>query len=69
MAIITGDLTQIDLPGNQHSGLYPSIQLLQNIQGIATVFLTEEDVVRHRLVKAIIKAYESASNTQNPKAK
>ncbi len=68
-AIITGDLTQIDLPGNQHSGLYPSIQLLQNIQGIATVFLTEEDVVRHRLVKAIIKAYESASNTQNPKAK
>ncbi len=65
-AIITGDLTQIDLPGNQHSGLYPSVQLLKDIPGIATVFLTEEDVVRHRLVKDIIKAYEGASATQNP---
>ncbi|MBI1193934.1 MAG: AAA family ATPase [Bacteroidetes bacterium] len=65
-AIITGDLTQIDLPGNQHSGLYPSVQLLKDIDGIATVFLADEDVVRHRLVKAIIKAYEGASPTQNP---
>ncbi len=65
-AIITGDLTQIDLPGNQHSGLYPSIQLLKNIEGIATVFLGEEDVVRHRLVKEIIKAYEGASSQKNP---
>jgi len=65
-AIITGDLTQIDLPGNQHSGLYPSVQLLKDIPGIATVFLADEDVVRHRLVKAIIKAYEGASPTQNP---
>jgi len=64
-AIITGDLTQIDLPGNQHSGLYPSVQLLKDIDGIATVFLADEDVVRHRLVKEIIKAYEGASPTQN----
>jgi phosphate starvation-inducible PhoH-like protein len=60
-AIITGDLTQIDLPGNQHSGLYSSMQILKDIPGIAMVFLKQEDVVRHRLVKNIIKAYEQAS--------
>ncbi len=55
--IITGDLTQIDLPRNQTSGLYKSLQKLSNISGIGTVFLNEEDVVRHRLVKSIIRAY------------
>jgi phosphate starvation-inducible PhoH-like protein len=60
-AIITGDLTQIDLPHNMHSGLYPSVQILKNIPGIATVTLKEEDVVRHRLVRSIIKAYEQAA--------
>ncbi len=55
--IITGDLTQIDLPRNQTSGLYRSLQKLSKIEGIGSVFLTEEDVVRHRLVKAIIRAY------------
>ncbi len=55
--IITGDLTQIDLPRNQRSGLAQAIFLLQHIQGIAKVELTTEDVVRHRLVKEIIKAY------------
>lgn len=57
-AIITGDPTQIDLPRNQHSGLFKSMRILQNIEGIAHIELNEEDVVRHRLVKAIIKAYE-----------
>lgn len=55
--IITGDLTQIDLPRNQTSGLYRSLQSLSEIEGIGTIFLTEEDVVRHRLVKHIIRAY------------
>jgi phosphate starvation-inducible protein PhoH and related proteins len=55
--IITGDLTQIDLPRNQRSGLSQAIYLLQRINGIAKVELTAEDVVRHRLVKEIIKAY------------
>ncbi len=55
--IITGDLTQIDLPRNQRSGLAQAIYLLQNINGISKVELTAEDVVRHRLVKEIIKAY------------
>lgn len=57
-AIITGDLTQIDLPKNQKSGLDKAIRILKHIDGIGHVELTGEDVVRHRLVKAIIKAYE-----------
>jgi phosphate starvation-inducible PhoH-like protein len=58
-AIITGDLTQIDLPKNQQSGLERASRILRNIDGIGHVELDEEDVVRHRLVKAIIKAYEA----------
>lgn len=58
-AIITGDLTQIDLPKNQKSGLDKASRILRNIDGIGYVELDEEDVVRHRLVKAIIRAYEA----------
>ncbi|HXS35649.1 MAG TPA: PhoH family protein [Flavipsychrobacter sp.] len=57
-AIITGDLTQIDLPKNQRSGLAKATRILRNIDGIAQVTLDEADVVRHRLVKQIIKAYD-----------
>jgi phosphate starvation-inducible PhoH-like protein len=57
-AIITGDVTQIDLPKNQKSGLEKAVRILQGIEGIAHIALDEEDVVRHRLVKAIIKAYD-----------
>jgi phosphate starvation-inducible PhoH-like protein len=57
-AIITGDLTQVDLPKNQKSGLMKSTRILKNIDGIAHIELDEQDVVRHRLVKKIIKAYE-----------
>lgn len=56
--IITGDLTQIDLPGNQRSGLYKALSLVGNLEGVGTLFLTAEDVVRHRLVKEIIRAFE-----------
>lgn len=56
-AIITGDPTQVDLPKNQQSGLWRATRLLKNIDGISHIELDEEDVVRHRLVKAIIKAY------------
>ena len=62
-AIITGDPTQIDLPRNQRSGLEKASRILKNIDGIAHIELDGEDVVRHRLVKAIIKAYE---NNQEP---
>lgn len=56
-AIITGDLTQVDLPRNQKSGLVTAVRILNNIDGIAHIQLDEEDVVRHRLVKAILRAY------------
>ena len=56
-AIITGDPTQVDLPKNMQSGLWRATRLLKNIDGISQIELDEEDVVRHKLVKAIIKAY------------
>jgi phosphate starvation-inducible PhoH-like protein len=64
-AIITGDLTQVDLPKNQRSGLEKASRILRNIDGISHIELDEEDVVRHKLVKAIIKAYDR-DNNQNP---
>ncbi|HXH19850.1 MAG TPA: PhoH family protein [Chitinophagales bacterium] len=64
--IVTGDLTQIDLPKNQVSGLVTAVKILENIHGIATVYLTEADVIRHRLVKKIIDAY-SRLNEQEGK--
>ncbi|HET9430463.1 MAG TPA: PhoH family protein [Chitinophagaceae bacterium] len=57
-AIITGDVTQVDLPRNQKSGLQTAVRILRNVDGIGHIELDEEDVVRHRLVKAIIRAYE-----------
>jgi len=63
-AIITGDLTQIDLPKNQKSGLEKATRILRNIDGIGYLQLDEEDVVRHRLVKAIIRAYEGAKERE-----
>jgi phosphate starvation-inducible PhoH-like protein len=58
--IITGDLSQIDLPGHQKSGLKQAIELFSNIDGIAVAHLNIEDVVRHRLVKEILRAYDRA---------
>jgi phosphate starvation-inducible protein PhoH and related proteins len=57
-AIITGDVTQIDLPPKIKSGLEKSVRILQNIEGISHITLDEEDVVRHKLVKSIIRAYD-----------
>ncbi len=56
--IITGDLSQIDLPGHQKSGLRQAMDILDGVEGISVISLTAEDVVRHRLVKEIIKAYD-----------
>ena len=64
-AIITGDPTQVDLPKNQRSGLEKAMRILKNINGIAQIELDEEDVVRHRLVKAIIKAYDKEYHREN----
>lgn len=65
-AIITGDPTQIDLPPKQQSGLFKATKILRNIDGIAHIELDEEDVVRHRLVKAIIRAYDKDKDQQLP---
>lgn len=63
-AIITGDLSQVDLPRNQQSGLRRAVDLLSPIKGIGTIRLTADDVVRHRLVKSIIKAYDAADKEE-----
>ncbi|HRU41515.1 MAG TPA: PhoH family protein [Candidatus Diapherotrites archaeon] len=57
-AIITGDITQIDLPKGKYSGLKQVMEILKGIKGIGFVYFSEKDVVRHKLVKDIIKAYE-----------
>jgi len=57
-AVITGDVTQIDLPGNKKSGLKEVSKVLKGIEGLDFVMLTERDVVRHELVQRIIKAYD-----------
>lgn len=57
-AVITGDLTQIDLPKNQKSGLYKASKILREVEGIGFIQLDEADVVRHKLVKLIIRAYD-----------
>ncbi len=56
--IITGDASQIDLPGRQRSGLKDAIQILKNVKGIGIIHLSEKDVVRHKLVRDIIEAYD-----------
>ena len=58
-AIITGDITQVDLPSNQNSGLTEAIDILKSIKGIGFLELNSKDVLRHPLVKQIIEAYES----------
>jgi len=57
--IVTGDITQIDLPRNQSSGLLHALKILKNVKGLSIVQLTEKDVVRHRLVTEILKAYSA----------
>ena len=60
-AVVTGDITQIDLPDGKRSGLKDAVKILKNIDDIAICHLTGKDVVRHRLVQEIIKAYERSA--------
>ncbi|MDJ0654658.1 MAG: PhoH family protein [Xanthomonadales bacterium] len=62
-AVITGDVTQIDLPKNQQSGLAHAIQVLKQVDGISFTFFDAKDVVRHRLVKRIVQAYAAAKDS------
>ncbi len=57
-AVITGDITQIDLPDMKRSGLMEAVKILKNVDDISINYLTNKDVVRHRIVQDIIKAYE-----------
>ncbi len=65
--LITGDLTQIDLPRNQASGLATGIRILQNIPGIEIIHLDTSDVIRHKLVTAILHAYQANQPEQPPR--
>ena len=64
--VVTGDVTQIDLPDKVRSGLMDALHVLRDVEGIAQVRLTEKDVVRHRLVQQIVKAYEKAAEEKAP---
>ena len=63
-SVITGDITQIDLPNGTRSGLVQCMEILKDIEGLKFVHFTDRDVIRHRLVQDIIKAYEQAESKQ-----
>jgi phosphate starvation-inducible PhoH-like protein len=63
--VVTGDVTQIDLPKEKMSGLVHAIRVLDGVEGISVVKLTHKDVVRHELVQRIIQAYERHENARN----
>jgi phosphate starvation-inducible protein PhoH and related proteins len=62
--VITGDITQIDLPDSRRSGLLQAMDVLKNVEGLSFNFFTEEDVVRHHLVQRIVRAYDDRSRNQ-----
>lgn len=66
-AVVTGDLTQVDLPEGKKSGLRHAVNVLTNIDGIAICRLTDQDVVRHPLVMAIVRAYEADAQRRKEK--
>src|ERR1051326_7144273 len=63
-AVITGDITQIDLPSARRSGLVEAAEILKSVEGVSFNYFTEEDVVRHHLVQRIIRAYDEKSRSQ-----
>ena len=67
--IITGDLSQVDLPRHQKSGLLKALDILSDLEGIAKIILTSEDVVRHKLVKDIINRYTESDEFERQKNK
>ena len=67
-AVVTGDITQIDLPTGRTSGLVEAMRVVSGIEGIAFVYFDDRDVVRHKLVQAIVKAYEAAGARHQARA-
>ena len=64
-AVVTGDITQIDLPNPRASGLVEALRIVKDIEGIGIVYFDEKDVVRHKLVQQIVKAYEAYSGPRS----
>ena len=63
--IITGDLTQIDLPSSVRSGLSHAMHILRDVKGIGIVELNKKDIVRHKLVTRIVEAYEAEKSSKD----
>jgi phosphate starvation-inducible PhoH-like protein len=61
-AVVTGDITQIDLPNPAKSGLVEALKIVKHVEGIGFVYFDDRDVVRHKLVQQIVKAYEAYSS-------
>ena len=59
--VVTGDITQIDLPREKTSGLIHALRVLNDVEGLSIVYLTARDVVRHEMVQRIVRAYEKAA--------
>jgi phosphate starvation-inducible protein PhoH and related proteins len=68
-AVITGDVTQVDLPTGRRSGLMEAVDVVSRVEGISFIYFTERDVVRHSLVQRIIRAYEEFENSRQMKLK
>jgi len=66
-AVITGDITQVDLPRNKESGLRQAIEVLREVDGISFTFFTAQDVVRHPMVQRIVSAYEAYERAHDPR--
>jgi phosphate starvation-inducible PhoH-like protein len=66
-AVVTGDITQIDLPNGPMSGLVQALDIVKNIEGIGFVYFDEKDVVRHKLVQQIVKAYDAFTKNGEPR--
>ncbi|HTI43730.1 MAG TPA: PhoH family protein [Vicinamibacterales bacterium] len=66
-AVVTGDITQIDLPSGHMSGLVQALDIVKNIEGIGFVYFDERDVVRHKLVQQIVKAYDAFTKNVEPR--
>ena len=63
-AVVTGDITQIDLPNVRMSGLVEALKIVKDVEGLGIVYFDDKDVVRHKLVQSIVKAYEAHSNVK-----
>jgi phosphate starvation-inducible PhoH-like protein len=68
-AVVTGDVTQVDLPSGRRSGLMEAIDVVHRVEGISFIYFSERDVVRHSLVQRIIRAYEEFDQSRSPESR